>query len=330
MNVIVLAGGRSSEHEVSLDSAAAIRQGLAKGGHTVRDVRIGKDGVWRLGETELKLEPAGGLLGADVVFPALHGPYGEDGTLQGLLEHLDVPYVGPGSLASAVCMDKAVCKDRMRQLGIPQVEYSVIRGEHGRERAEGLGFPVFVKPSRLGSSVGISRVENREELETALVEAFRHDSVVLVEKAAPGAEVECGVLGTGDILVSDPGEIVIKDGGWYDYENKYTPGKVELRVPAQISKAATELVKELARRGFTGTGCSGMARIDFFVDGDDVLLSEINTIPGFTATSAYPTLMAKAGIPFTELLDRLLQLAVADHAAATERRLDSRNPRDLG
>jgi D-alanine-D-alanine ligase len=301
MNVVVLAGGRSSEHEVSLVSAAAIRDGLAQAGHMVQDVRISKKGIWTKGDEIVKLEPGKGLLEADVVFPALHGPYGEDGTVQGLLEHLDVPYVGPGSLSSAVCMDKAVCKDRMRQLGIPQVEYSVLRGDSGRERAEELGLPVFVKPSRLGSSVGISKAETTDERDAAITEAFRHDSVVLVEKAAPGIEVECGVLGSNDLTISEPGQIA------------------ELKVPAEISPKSTETVKKLARRVFTGTGCSGMARIDFFVDGDDVLVSEINTIPGFTPTSAYPTLMEKVGVPFTELLDRLLEDARADAAGYRER-----------
>ncbi|HEY8108568.1 MAG TPA: D-alanine--D-alanine ligase family protein [Patescibacteria group bacterium] len=322
MKVAVIGGGRSGEHEVSLESAKSIRQGLREAGHEVHYVEIAKDGTWRHGDEVLAIEPGKGLLGADVVFPALHGPYGEDGTLQGLLELVDVPYVGSGLHASATCMDKAVFKELMAHEGLPQVEFVTLRhpmSEEDRRRIEGLGWPVFVKPSRLGSSVGISKAGNAAELEAALTEAFRRDSVVLVERASSGREIEVGILGVQDLTVSEPGEIIVPGDGWYDYEAKYTPGSAEVVIPANLPKVAADKAKEFAERAFRATGCSGMARIDFFLEGEQALVSEINTIPGFTQTSAYPRLMETAGVSFTDLLDRLLADAVADYRAYRQR-----------
>jgi D-alanine-D-alanine ligase len=324
--VAVLGGGRSSEHEVSLASAASVRAGLARGGHEVLAVEISRTGAWSHDGEPLSLVPGGGLLGADVVFPVLHGPFGEDGTVQGLLECLDVPYVGAGVLASAVCMDKVVFKELMARAGVPQVEYRAVR--HGRWEAcseevlrdlADLGLPVFVKPARLGSSVGIVRVADAAELPAALETAFAHDPLAIVEASAPGLEIECAVLGNDDPLASEPGEIVLvgaaaTDGGWYDYEAKYTPGGMELVVPARISATARALVQALAAETFTHAGCAGLARVDFFVEGETVLVNELNTLPGFTETSVYGRLFAASGVPYKELLDRLVALALARHA----------------
>jgi D-alanine-D-alanine ligase len=310
MRVAVLGGGRSSEHDVSLASAESVRAGLAEGGHEAVDVRIGRDGRWTSGGEALRLEPGNGLLGVDVVFPALHGPFGEDGTMQGLLELLDVPYVGAGVLASSLSMDKAIFKDLMAAHGVPQVDYAVVRDGDGRGA---LGPPVFVKPARLGSSVGISKAVSEVELDRGLALAFEHDPVVVVERMAGGIEVECSVLGNRDPEASTPGEIVIRKGDWYDYEAKYTDGGMELVVPARTPHL--EEVRRLAVEVFKIVGCSGMARVDFFVDDEGVLVNELNTIPGFTATSVYAKLWEASGVPYPELLDRLLRLALERHEA---------------
>jgi D-alanine-D-alanine ligase len=329
LRVAVLAGGRSGEHEISLLSGASVRAGLEAAGHEAVAVEIGRDGVWRLRGEPLALAPAGGLAGADVVFPALHGPNGEDGTVQGALEVLAVPYVGSGVAASALCLDKVLFKRLMATCGVPQVRYAGIRRERwervpGEVRAElsALGLPVFAKPARMGSSVGIGRAASAEELDAAIDAAFVHDELVIVEAAASGTEVECGVLGTlgrerdqggAAAIASEPGEIVLP-GGWYDYAAKYEPGGMELRVPAQIAPVAAERVRELALRAFAEAGCEGLARVDFFVDGEEVLVNELNTMPGFTATSVYAKLLASSGIDYPELVDRLCRLALERQA----------------
>jgi D-alanine-D-alanine ligase len=323
LTVAVLAGGRSSEHDVSLSSAASIRDGLTEAGHEVRWVEIGRDGVWRLSGEALSLTPGAGLLDVDVVFPALHGPFGEDGTIQGALETLDVPYVGSGVAASAVCMDKVLFKRLMAATGVPQVahvgvaarRYSRVPGEV-RAELDGLGLPVWVKPAHLGSSVGIVKVEAVEDLDDALRSAFAYDELVIVEAMAHGIEVECGVLGE---IASQPGEIVY-EGDWYDYAAKYTPGGMELKVPARIAPVAAERVRELAVRAFLEAGCEGLARVDFFVDGEEVLLNELNTMPGFTPTSVYAKLLAASGVGYAELVERLCLLGRERHARARAHR----------
>jgi D-alanine-D-alanine ligase len=310
MRVAVLGGGRSSEHDVSLASAAAVREGLAGAGHEPLEVLIARDGRWTYAGEPVAVEPAGGVLGADVVFPVLHGPFGEDGTVQGLLEVADVPYVGAGVLASAVCMDKVVFKDLMGRAGIPQVDYVGLRPGGDRSAVARLGTPVFVKPARLGSSVGISKVESDAELDGALDEAFAHDPHVIVEAASAGLEVECSVLGNSSPEASEPGEIVAH-ADWYDYEAKYTEGGMELVVPARVDPESRERVQALAREVFRLAGCAGLARVDFFVeDGGRVLVNELNTMPGFTQTSVYAKLWEASGVPYPELLDRLVRLAV--------------------
>jgi D-alanine-D-alanine ligase len=302
--VAVLAGGRSSEHEVSQSSGASVREALREAGHEVRAVELAQDGTWSHDGDEVVLQPGRGLLGVDVAFPVLHGPFGEDGTVQGLLELLDVPYVGSGVAASAVCMDKLLLKDLMAANGIPQVAY----GRPEDEDLARLGFPCWVKPARLGSSVGIVRVERLEELDDAIATARAHDPRVIVEAHAHGLEIECSVLGEE---ASEPGEIVLQQDGWYDYEAKYTPGGMELRVPAGISAVARDRVRELAVMSFELAGCEGLARVDFFVDGDEVLLNELNTMPGMTDTSVWGKLWDASGLPYPDALDRLCRLAVA-------------------
>jgi D-alanine-D-alanine ligase len=321
MRVAVLCGGRSSEHEVSLAGGESVAAGLAEAGHDVVRVTLERDGTWVCDGEELALTPGRGLLGADVAFPVLHGPFGEDGTVQGLLELLDVPYVGSGVLASAVCLDKIVAKDLMAQAQIPQVDYAGVRAARWEADPEAvlaqlaaLGLPVFVKPARLGSSVGIAKVAVADELADALDAAFAHDHCVIVEAMSTGAEVECSVLGSARAAeVSQPGEIVIS-ADWYDYAAKYEPGGMQLRVPARISDAARARLQAMAVEAFSRFGCAGLARADFFVEGERVLLNELNTMPGFTPTSVYAKLWAASGLPYPELVERLCELARERHA----------------
>jgi D-alanine-D-alanine ligase len=307
VKVAVLGGGRSSEHDVSLASAESVRAGLEEGGHEPVEVVVEPDGRWTHAGSPLTLEPSGGLLGVGAVFPALHGPFGEDGTVQGLLDLLDVPYVGAGVLASAVSMDKPTFKELMGAHGVPQGDYAVVRSGGPPTT---FGPPAFVKPARLGSSVGISKAVSEVDLDRAIELAFEHDPVVVIERLIEGMEVECSVLGNGDPEASMPGELVI-NSDWYDYEAKYTDGGMELVVPARTPHV--EEVRRLAVEVFKIVGCAGMARVDFFVTEDDVLVNELNTIPGFTATSVYAKLWDASGVPYPELLDRLLELALERH-----------------
>lgn len=320
LRVVVLAGGRSSEHDVSLASGEAVREGLEAGGHEVVWVEIDRDGAWLSQGERLSVTPGEGLLGADVVFPVLHGAFGEDGTVQGMLETLDVSYVGAGVAASAVCMDKVLFKELMARRGVPQVDYRGVRAERwGEARAEvlselrALGMPVFVKPAHMGSSVGIVKVIEEAALEGALEQAFTYDALAIVEEGATGVEVECGVLGS--TFASEPGEIVLEGSGWYDFEAKYAAGGMELVVPARISQTARARVRELALQTFNDAGCEGLARVDFFVEGEEVRVNELNTMPGFTPTSVYAKLMEASGIGYPELVERLCRLGIERHAA---------------
>ncbi len=316
MRVAVLSGGRSSEHDVSLRSGASVARGLEQAGHEVLAVRIERDGRWLGDGASLQLTPAGGLLEADAVFPALHGAFGEDGSVQGLLELLDVPYVGSDVLASATCMDKLTLKRLFAERGIPQVEFAACGEEGWRRRCEAMGLPLWVKPSRMGSSVGISRVADLAELDAAVELARRHDPRVIVEASAAGREVECSVLGNESPRTSLPGEIVAQ-AEWYDFEAKYEEGGMELRVPAPLAEAEAERVRELAASTFALAGCAGLARCDFFVEpGGEVLVNEINTMPGFTETSVYAKLFEASGIAYPDLCDRLVELAVERHRTA--------------
>lgn len=315
MRVAVLSGGRSSEHEVSLRSGEAVARGLEEAGHEALRVSIARGGSWAFCGDPVQLVPAAGLHGAEVAFPALHGPFGEDGSVQGVLEWLDIPYVGSDVLASAVCMDKLTLKRLLGGSGFPQVEFVAVGEEGWRERCEEMDAPLWVKPSRLGSSVGISRVADPAEgLDAAIELALRHDPRVIVEASARGREVECSLLGNGRPAASPPGEVVAH-GEWYDYETKYSDGGMELLVPPRIGEAEAERVRELAAAAFELAGCSGLARCDFFIEPDgDVLLNELNTMPGFTETSVYAKLWEAAGVSYPDLCDRLVRLALERHA----------------
>jgi D-alanine-D-alanine ligase len=316
VRVAILSGGRSSEHDVSLRSGAAVATGLRAAGHEVVEVTIGRGGDWSHAGGSVELIPSSGLLGAEVAFPALHGPFGEDGSVQGLLEWLDVPYVGSDVLSSAVCMDKLTLKRLFAASGVPQVAFTAVEGPDWWGRCERLGLPLWVKPSRLGSSVGISRVDSLERLDEAVELALRHDPRVIVEASARGREIECSVLGNEQPEVSLPGEI-LAHADWYDFEAKYTEGGMELRVPAPLEEAGAARVRELAASVFSLAGCSGLARCDFFVEpGGEVLVNEINTMPGFTETSVYAKLWEASGIAYPDLCDRLVSLALERHQRA--------------
>jgi D-alanine-D-alanine ligase len=313
VRVAVLGGGPSGEHEVSLQSAEAVAGGLEAGGHEVVRVAIDREGRWTRDGEAVTLEPAAGLLGCDVAFPALHGPYGEDGVVQGLLEALGVPYCGAGVAASAVCMDKLIFKDLMATAGVPQVAYAAVRAGDDPAALAELGLPVFVKPARLGSSVGISKVSRAEDLPAALAAAFEHDPLAIVEAMSHGMEVECALTGNDRPEVSVPGEIEL-DADWYDFEAKYTAGGMRLMVPARIPDDVAARVREVAADVYRRAGCAGMARCDFFVEDPDgdarILVNELNTIPGFTPTSVFTKLWDASGVGYPDLLNRLLDLAL--------------------
>jgi D-alanine-D-alanine ligase len=316
MRVAVLSGGRSSEHEVSLESAASVAEGLREAGHEVIGIVIERDGRWRADGAEIELRAGSGLVGAEVAFPVLHGPFGEDGTVQGMLECLDVPYVGPGVLAASLAIDKLVFKRLLAFHGIPQVDFCEAGGERWRDQVAAMGLPLWVKPARLGSSVGISKVTSPERgLDEAVELARRHDPRVIIEADGRGREVECSVLGNDRPLTSPPGEIVAH-ADWYDYEAKYSEGGMDLIVPARIPEKQIARVRELAAAVFMAIGGSGLARCDFFVrDDGEVLVNELNTIPGFTSTSVFAKLFEADGIPYAELCDRLVRLALERYEA---------------
>jgi len=326
--IAVILGGRSSENPISIASAASVIDALEQDGNEVVTVEIDRSGRWALpGPARAKLaqgsEPRAGnelqrlpgrdvattLADVDVVFPVLHGPFGEDGTVQGLLELAGVPYVGAGVLASALCMDKDVFKSVLRDHDIPVTENITLR--LGDEPRNPFGYPCFVKPARLGSSVGITKAHDDAELREGVALAFEHDEKVLVERFVVGTEVEVGVLGNLEPITSLPGEIVVTHNEWYDYEAKYDEGEMDLIVPARVTEAQIARARALAAAAFVATDCEGMARADLFVRGDgEVLVNELNTIPGFTSTSVYARLFEASGIPYTDLLAHLADLAV--------------------
>jgi len=347
---MVVFGGRSGEHEVSLASARAITRALEASGHyEVVPVGITREGRWiSSGEPMRELEsergylPDGsnldisgppaptteklpaGLASVDVVFPVLHGPYGEDGTIQGMLELAGVPYVGSGVLGSAAGMDKPTMKKIFAHHNLPQVRWVAMTSKQWEKNRQArveeietsLGYPCFVKPANLGSSVGISKAENAEELSNALDTASHFDRRIIVEEGVDAREVEVSVLGNEEPEVSVPGEIVIKKDGFYDYEAKYVKGGMELVVPAPIPEETTEDIRRIASTAYEAIDAAGMARVDFFLERGTgrLLLNEINTIPGFTPTSVYAELWATSGLPYEELLDRLIQLALERHS----------------
>jgi D-alanine-D-alanine ligase len=323
LRVALLAGGRSSEHDISIASARSVLEALDPNRYDVTEIGIGRDGRWELGTGQTAAETlpvpyAGGPLErlghVDVALPILHGPFGEDGTVQGLLELAGIPYVGAGVAASALAMDKDLFKKVMRDSGIPVARHHTIR--LGDPVDNPLGYPAFVKPARLGSSVGISKVHDEPELVVAVALARRHDEKVLVEELLTGMEVECGVLGNRvpPPIASLPGRIDTLEHEWYDYASKYDEDGMELVIPPELPQEAIELVQQRAVDAFVASECEGMARVDFFVrDDGEVVVNELNTIPGFTATSVYAKLFAASGICYSELLDRLIELALERH-----------------
>jgi D-alanine-D-alanine ligase len=330
--VAVLMGGRSSEHEISLASARSVLEALDPERYDVVTVEIDRNGQWALESGRKSLVPgtvpetnrpqppvpatsnavAATLGEVEVVMPILHGPFGEDGTVQGLLELADVAYVGAGVAASALCMDKDLFKAVMRDQGIPVTRNITVR--NGDTPENPFDYPVFVKPARLGSSVGITKAHDEHELRMGVELAFEHDEKVLVEEFVAGTEVEVGVLGNREPFASLVGEIVVTNNEWYDYEAKYDEGEMDLIVPAGITEEQSARVQALAVQAFVATECEGMARVDCFVREDgEVLVNELNTIPGFTATSVYARLFEASGIPYPELLERLVELALERH-----------------
>lgn len=359
VRVGLIFGGRSGEHEVSVASANSVLKALDTDRYEVVPIGITREGQWLMadqpdrllgGEVTVELpdtteaipdvthrgivrvDSRGGIsnheTAVDVVFPLLHGPYGEDGTVQGLFELADIPYVGSGVLGSAASMDKAAMKALFSAAGIPGVDYAVLTSaEWRRERDQvvariesQLDYPVFVKPCNLGSSVGISKARMRQELVDGIDLAVRYDRRIIVEQGIEAREVECAVLGNEDPEVSVAGEIKSRHE-FYDYEAKYTEGLAELLIPAELTALQMRTVQEYARRAFVAVDAAGLARVDFFIRAFDgaVLVNEINTMPGFTSTSMYPKLWEASGVSYDDLIRRLLDLAVERHAASSNR-----------
>lgn len=335
MRVCLLYGGKSAEHEVSLQTAKAVIGALDKNRFDIYPIFISKSGQWIEGPkiteeiTEIEqlqlsnggssdMIPSGLHTGCDIVFPLLHGPNGEDGTIQGLLEVLNIPYVGNGVLASSAGMDKVTMKNLFAQAGLQQVKYvSYIRSfwEAGRDAAYDevearLGYPCFVKPANLGSSVGISKCENRGELAAAFEDAFRYDRKIIIEQGVKAREIEIGLLGNDDVSCSVAGEIVPKKV-FYDYEAKYQDGSTELVIPADISEAQYATLRDMAVTAYKTLDCSGLARVDFFItEAGQVLINEVNTMPGFTPVSMFPLLWKNTGLSYPELIERLIDLGI--------------------
>lgn len=359
--VVVLFGGRSAEHEISVLSARSVLEALDPARYEAIPIGVTKRGRWQLmpagppslgtggsgalpgvdpaGGVEVALDqepgtqalvgPDGSRMEIDVVFPVMHGPYGEDGSVQGFLEMAGVPYVGAGVLASAVGMDKAVQKVLFAAAGITVVDHEVVHEREWEEdperveaRAEHLGFPLFAKPAALGSSVGITKVLEARELRPALERALRYGRTALLERSVEGArEIECAVLGNDDPVASVAGEVVPRGHAFYDYEAKYLDEHgAELLVPADLAPETLEEVQRLSIAAFRSIDCSGMARVDFFLTAEgSLVLNEINTIPGFTSISMYPRLWEASGVPYPDLVDRLIELAIARHEAERKR-----------
>lgn len=334
--ILLLAGGESGEHEVSLMSAKSVLTALPRDQFDVTPVVISKQGRWlpptetaRALETgksvaggDLMLHRAASAEGYDAVFPLLHGPMGEDGTIQGMLTLAGIPFVGSGVLGSAVSMDKIMTKQVLASAGIPQVDWRLAvrrdwqqQPERVREQAAELGYPLFVKPANLGSSVGISKVHEAAELDAALTLAFGLDRRVILEAmtAHKPREVEVGVLGNDAPIASVVGELSFSSD-FYDYETKYTEGQAEMHIPARVPAEVSERIRELALQAFRALDCAGLARVDFFYveQTGELLLNEVNTMPGFTTTSMYPKLFEAAGIGYSELVTRLVELALEE------------------
>jgi len=315
LRVAVLYGGRSGEHEVSIRSAESVMAAMDRARYQILPVFISKEGRW---EPRPILPEPGANPDIDVVFPVLHGTFGEDGTVQGLLELADLPYVGGGVLASSVSMDKDVMKRLCREAGLPVVDYLLQqRGALDVAAVERrFRYPVFVKPANLGSSVAVSKARDRAELEAAFALAAQYDRKVIVERAIAGRELECAVLGNERPEASLPCEI-IPSREFYDYEDKYLLDRAQLLVPAALAPEQTEAVRRLAEACYRAVECEGMARVDFLLEAatQAIYINEINTIPGFTSISMFPRMWEATGLPYPRLIDRLIELALERHAA---------------
>ena len=315
LRVAVLQGGRSGEHEISLRSARSIMEAMDLSRYEVVPFTIDQEGKWS--PRPILPEP-GSNAGIDVVFPALHGTFGEDGTVQGLLELADLPYVGAGVLSSSLSMDKELMKRVCRERGLPVVEYMTLSRANldTAEVCKRFGFPMFIKPANLGSSVGISKAHNCAELDAALQLAAQFDRKIIVERAISGQELECAVLGNDDPVASMPCEI-LPSREFYDYEDKYLLDQAKTVLPARITAHETEELRRLAVECYQAVECSGMARVDFLLETSSGLLyiNEINTIPGFTSISMYPKMWEHSGLPMPKLIDKLIELALERHAA---------------
>ena len=353
-SVGVVFGGRSTEHEVSRNSGRAIMAELDAGKYDVHPLLITKSGAWIAlpdpdappedGEEVLFSGTPNGRplryagrdepLDIDVFFPIIHGTFGEDGTLQGLFELAEAPFVGSGCASSAVTMDKAVAKAVLRAAGLPVLPALTLFPETweadghavSEEAAAKIGYPLFVKPSSSGSSVGVHLVESPDELDDAVADAFRFDSKVLIEEHAQGRELECSVLEgplPGEFLASPLMEITTRTG-WYDYEAKYEEGRAELIIPAPVEESLADHARLYARGAFSALGCSGLARVDFFYRErtGETYINEVNTLPGFTQLSGYPRMIQAAGVSYPEMLDRLIACAMARHEKLTMREYD--------
>jgi len=309
--VAVVYGGRSGEHEISLRSAKSIMEAMDQEKYKIVHYLISKEGKWS--PRPILPEP-GGNPGIDVVFPVLHGTFGEDGTVQGLLELADLPYVGPGVLASSLSMDKEMMKRVVKERGLPVVEYFMVPNCGSWEFAP--DFPMFVKPANLGSSVGISRVNNEAELMKAIELASAYDRKVIVERGIIGREFECAVLGNGEPVAATPCEI-LPSRDFYDYEDKYLLNQAQTVIPADLTPAETAEMQRLAVECYRAVECEGMARVDFLLESASgkLYINEINTIPGFTSISMYPKMWEYSGLAMPKLIDRLIELALERHAA---------------
>jgi len=313
--VAVIYGGRSGEHEISVRSAESILKAMDRAKYEIAEYFISKEGKWRPGPI---LPEPGAHPDIDVVFPVLHGTFGEDGTVQGLLELADLPYVGAGVLASSLAMDKEMMKRVCHERGLPVVEYvTLLRGSlDTAEIMARLPFPVFVKPANLGSSVGISKAKNRAELDKAVALAAEYDRKVIVERGIVGREFECSVLGNQQPEASLPCE-VMPSRDFYDYEDKYILDKAKFKLPADLPPEKTAELRRLAVECYRAVECEGMARVDFLLEGATgrLYINEINTIPGFTSISMYPKMWEQTGLAYPKLIDRLIELAIERHAA---------------
>lgn len=310
LRVACIYGGRSGEHEISIRSAEAIIAALDPAKYEVIHYKISQEGKW---SPKAILPEPGAQSHIDVVFPILHGTFGEDGTVQGLLELADLPYVGAGVMASAISMDKEMMKRVCRERGLPVVEYYTV--ERGHTRANYLPFPLFVKPANLGSSVGISKAHDEVELAAALTMAAEFDRKIIVERGITGREFECSVLGNEDALASLPCEI-FPSREFYDYEDKYLLNKARTDLPAKLPEVQLDEIRSLAVACYKAVECDGLARVDFLMEATTgkLYINEINTLPGFTSISMYPKMWEHSGIPFAKLIDRLIELALERHA----------------